>query len=135
MGLNPHVMTYNFLINAYAHGKRLSKFPQFLNEMDVVGLKLHDYTYSTLIYGFFWVNDFRKYFYYHKEMIKNNQVYDSMSYANIKVVLYLIHTLKSKRDRRDLLGQIRKQIAQVGTLQTSTIVWVQKYLYFTVIDN
>ena len=62
MGLKPHVMTYNLLIDAYAHGGRLSKFPQVLNEMDVVVLKQYDYTYSTLIYPFFQVNDFRKYF-------------------------------------------------------------------------
>ena len=80
MGLKPHVMKYNLLINAYAHGGRLSNFPQVLNEIDDVVLNLYDYTYSTLIYPFFQVNDFRKDFYFHKEMIKNNQVYDSMSY-------------------------------------------------------
>lgn len=123
MGLKPHVMTYNMLINAYARGGRLSKCLQVLKEMDAAGLKPDAYTYSTLIYAFFRVNDFRKAFYYHKEMIKNNQVSDSMSYAKMKAVLDLNRTLKSKRERRAVLGQIRKQIGLPSRNRCSKEFW------------
>lgn len=126
MGLKPHVMTYNMLINAYARGGRLSKCPQVLNEMNAAGLKPDAYTYSTLIYAFFRVSDFRKAFYYHKEMIKNNQFSDSMSYAKMKSVLDLNRTLKSKRDRRAVLGRIRKQIGLPSRNRCSKEFWKNK---------
>lgn len=126
LGLKPHVMTYNMLINAYARGGRLSKCPQVLNEMKAAGLKPDSYTYSTLIYAFFRVSDFRKAFYYHKEMIKNNQVSDSMSYAKMKAVLDLNRTLKSKRDRRAVLGRIRKQIGLPSRNRFSKEFWKNK---------
>ncbi|KAH9307462.1 hypothetical protein KI387_035373 [Taxus chinensis] len=125
-GLKPNVMTYNMLINAYARAGWHTKCPQVLKEMVAAGLKPDAYTYSTLIYAYFRVRDFRKASYYHKEMIKNKQTSNSVSYKKMKALLDAHRTIKSKRDKKAALTQIRKQIGLPSRNKQPQEFWKNK---------
>lgn len=70
LGLQPTVMTYNMLINAYARGGQELRLPQLLKEMAALNLKPDSITYSTMIYAFIRVRDYKRAFYFHKQMVK-----------------------------------------------------------------
>ncbi|KAL6579756.1 hypothetical protein OROMI_007780 [Orobanche minor] len=100
IGFNPNVMTYNILINAYARGRQESKIPQVLKEMGALNLKPDSVTYSTMIYAYICVRDFKRAFYYHKQMVKSGQVPDEKSYRKLRGAIWDVKAkIKNKKDR------------------------------------
>ncbi|XP_058102080.1 pentatricopeptide repeat-containing protein At5g50280, chloroplastic [Magnolia sinica] len=110
IGLQPTVMTYNMLMNAYARGGQHSKLPQLLKEMAALDLKPDSVTYSTMIYAYVRVRDFRRAFYYHKQMVKSRQVPDAKSYEKLRAILEAKAKTKNRRDRSAILGIINSNM-------------------------
>lgn len=113
IGLQPSVMTYNMLINAYARGGRESNLPQLLKEMAVLQLKPDSITYSTMIYAYVRVRDFKRAFYYHKQMVKSGQVPDAKSYHKLRAILDVKAATKNKKDKSAIMGIISSKLGWV----------------------
>lgn len=113
IGLHPSVMTYNMLINAYARGGRESNLPQLLKEMAVLKLKPDSITYSTMIYAYVRVRDFKRAFYYHKQMVKSGQVPDAKSYHKLRAILDVKALTKNKKDKSAIMGIISSNLGWV----------------------
>ncbi|XP_074288116.1 pentatricopeptide repeat-containing protein At5g50280, chloroplastic-like [Silene latifolia] len=109
LGYEPTVMTYNMLINAYGRGGQELKIPQLVNEMAALNLKPDSITYSTIIYAFVRVRDFKRAFYYHKQMVKNKQVPDPESYLKLRGILDVKAAIKNKRDKNAILGIVKSK--------------------------
>ncbi|PON45659.1 Tetratricopeptide-like helical domain containing protein [Parasponia andersonii] len=110
IGLQPTVMTYNMLINAYARGGQHSKMPQLLKEMDTLDLKPDSISYSTMIYAYIRVRDFKRAFFYHKNMVKSGHVPDAKSYEKLRSILEVKAARKNKKDRSAILGIINSKM-------------------------
>ncbi|RWR72125.1 pentatricopeptide repeat-containing protein, chloroplastic isoform X1 [Cinnamomum micranthum f. kanehirae] len=104
IGLQPSVMTYNMLMNAYARGGQHSKLPQLLKEMAALNLKPDSITFSTMIYAYVRVRDFKRAFYYHKQMVRSGQVPDARSYEKLRAILDVKAAAKNRRDKSAILG-------------------------------
>nr|XP_043618264.1 pentatricopeptide repeat-containing protein At5g50280, chloroplastic [Erigeron canadensis] len=113
IGLQPTVMTYNMLINAYARGGQEGKLPQLLKEMAVLKLKPDSVTYSTMIYAYVRVRDFKRAFYYHKQMVKSGQVPDARSYHKLRSILDVKAATKNKKDKSAIMGIISSKLGWV----------------------
>ncbi|XP_021908944.1 pentatricopeptide repeat-containing protein At5g50280, chloroplastic [Carica papaya] len=113
MGLQPTLMTYNMLINAYARGGQHSKLPQLLKEMAALSLKPDSVTYSTMIYAYIRVCDFKRAFFYHKQMVKSGQVPDLKSYEKLRAILDVKAAMKNRKDRSAILGIINSKLGRV----------------------
>ncbi|KAF8399831.1 hypothetical protein HHK36_015703 [Tetracentron sinense] len=96
IGLQPTVMRYNMLINAYAQGEQDSKLPQLLKEKEALNLK-PDSTRATMIYAR--VHDFRMACYYHKQMVKSKQVPDAKSYQKLREILDVKAATMNRKDK------------------------------------
>ncbi|PIN18296.1 hypothetical protein CDL12_09036 [Handroanthus impetiginosus] len=110
LGFNPTVMTYNMLMNAYARGGQESKLPQLLKEMAALNLKPDSVTYSTMIYAYVRVRDFRRAFFYHKQMVKSRQVPDAKSYQKLREILEVKAKIKNRKDKSALVGIIKSSM-------------------------
>ncbi|XP_073134052.1 pentatricopeptide repeat-containing protein At5g50280, chloroplastic [Henckelia pumila] len=110
IGFQPTVLTYNMLINAYARGMQESKLPQLLKEMAALNLKPDSITYSTMIYAYIRVRDFRRAFFYHKQMVKNGQVPDAKSYQKLRAILDVKAKIKNRKDKSALMGIIKSSM-------------------------
>ncbi|XP_059645750.1 pentatricopeptide repeat-containing protein At5g50280, chloroplastic [Cornus florida] len=113
MGLHPTVMTYNMLMNAYARGGQHSKLPQLLKEMAVLNLKPDSVTYSTMIYAYVRVRDFKRAFFYHKQMVKSGQLPDPKSYHKLRVILDVKAAIKNRKDKSALLGIVNSNMGML----------------------
>ncbi|XP_071731723.1 pentatricopeptide repeat-containing protein At5g50280, chloroplastic [Rutidosis leptorrhynchoides] len=113
IGFQPTVMTYNMLINAYARGGQEGKLPQLLKEMAVLKLKPDSITYSTMIYAYVRVRDFKRAFYYHKQMVKSGQVPDAKSYHKLRSILDVKAATKNKKDKSAIMGIISSKLGWV----------------------
>ncbi|OMP02930.1 hypothetical protein CCACVL1_02660 [Corchorus capsularis] len=113
IGLQPTLMTYNMLMNAYARGGQHQKLPQLLKEMATLNLKPDSVTYLTMIYSFVRVRDFKRAFYYHKQMVKSGQVPDVKSYEKLRSILDVKAAKKNKRDKSAILGIIKSKMGMV----------------------
>ncbi|KAJ0536592.1 putative tetratricopeptide-like helical domain superfamily [Helianthus annuus] len=113
IGFQPAVMTYNMLINAYARGGQEGKLPQLLKEMAVLQLKPDSITYSTMIYAYVRVRDFKRAFYYHKQMVKSGQVPDAKSYHKLRSILDVKAATKNKKDKSAIMGIISSKLGWV----------------------
>lgn len=113
IGLQPTVMTYNMLMNAYARGGQDSKLPQLLTEMAALNLKPDSVTYSTMIYAYVRVRDFKRAFFYHKQMVKSGQLPDAKSYQKLRVILDVKAATKNKKDKSAILGIINSRMGSV----------------------
>ncbi|KAK1359635.1 Pentatricopeptide repeat-containing protein, chloroplastic [Heracleum sosnowskyi] len=113
IGYKPTVMTYNMLINAYARGGQDLKIPQLLNEMKGLNLKPDSVTYSTMIYAFVRVRDFKRAFFYHKQMVKSGQLPDAKSYEKLRSILDVKAATKNKKDKSAILGIINSRMGVV----------------------
>ncbi|KAL8230564.1 hypothetical protein R6Q57_000342 [Mikania cordata] len=113
VGFQPTVMTYNMLINAYARGGQEGKLPQLLKEMAVLQLKPDSITYSTMIYAYVRVRDFKRAFYYHKQMVKSGQVPDAKSYHKLRAILDAKAATKNKKDKSAIMGIISSKLGWV----------------------
>ncbi|KAK4767879.1 hypothetical protein SAY87_003020 [Trapa incisa] len=113
LGLGPTVMTYNMLMNAYARGGQHSKLPQLLEEMANLNLKPDSVTYSTMIYAYVRVRDFRRAFFYHKNMVKSRQLPDVKSYEKLRAILDVKAAIKNKKDKSAILGIINSKMGSV----------------------
>ncbi|KAK1433879.1 hypothetical protein QVD17_10797 [Tagetes erecta] len=113
IGFQPTVMTYNMLINAYARGGQEGKLPQLLKEMAALQLKPDSVTYSTMIYAYVRVRDFKRAFYYHKQMVKSGQVPDAKSYHKLRSILDVKAATKNKKDKSAILGIISSKLGWV----------------------
>ncbi|XP_045814198.1 pentatricopeptide repeat-containing protein At5g50280, chloroplastic [Trifolium pratense] len=112
-GLKPTVVTYNMLMNAYARGGVDSKLPQLLKEMEALKLRPDSVTYSTIIYAFVRVRDYKRAFFYHKEMVKSGQVMDISSYRKLRDILDVKAADKNRSDKVALLGIVNKKMGIV----------------------
>ncbi|KAF8408350.1 hypothetical protein HHK36_007499 [Tetracentron sinense] len=110
IGLQPTVMTYNMLMNAYARGGQHSKLPQLLKEMAALNLKPDSITYTTMIYAYVRVRDFRRAFYYHKQMVKSKQMPDVKSYQKLREILEVKAATKNRKDKSAILGIISSKM-------------------------
>ncbi|KAK6153245.1 hypothetical protein DH2020_012884 [Rehmannia glutinosa] len=110
IGFHPTVMTYNMLINAYARGGQESKLPQLLKEMAALNLKPDSVTYSTMIYAYVRVRDFKRAFFYHKQMVKSGQVPDARSYQKLRAILDVKAKIKNRKDKSALMGIIKSSM-------------------------
>ncbi|CAA0814524.1 Pentatricopeptide repeat-containing protein -chloroplastic [Striga hermonthica] len=110
IGLHPNVMTYNMLMNAYARGGQESKLPQLLKEMAALNLKPDSITYSTMIYAYLRVRDFKRAFFYHKQMVKSGQVPDARAYRKLRAILEVKAKIKNRKDKSALMGIIRSSM-------------------------
>ncbi|GMN56844.1 hypothetical protein TIFTF001_025947 [Ficus carica] len=110
IGLQPTVMTYNMLMNAYARGGQHSKLPQLLKEMAVLDLKPDSVTYSTMIYAYVRVRDFKRAFFFHKQMVRSGQVPDARSYEKLRSILDVKAARKNKKDKNAILGIINSKM-------------------------
>ncbi|CDP15076.1 unnamed protein product [Coffea canephora] len=110
IGFEPTIMTYNMLVNAYARGGQESKLPQLLKEMAALQLKPDSITYSTMIYAYLRVRDFRRAFFYHKQMVKSGQVPDAKSYEKLRAILDAKAKIKNRRDKSALMGIINSSL-------------------------
>ncbi|CAN1335082.1 Pentatricopeptide repeat-containing protein At5g50280, chloroplastic [Linum perenne] len=106
LGFRPTVMTYNMLMNAYARGKQHSKLPQLLKDMSVLNLKPDSVTFLTMIHAYVRVGDFKRAFFYHKQMVKSRQLPDANSYEKLKKALLKKAAMKNREDRSAILGII-----------------------------
>lgn len=113
IGFQPTVMTYNMLMNAYARGAQESKLPQLLKEMAALELKPDSFTYCTMIYAYIRVRDFKRAFFYHKEMVKSGQVPDPRSYEKLRAILEVKAATKNKKDKSAILGIINSKLGMV----------------------
>ncbi|KAJ7956120.1 putative Pentatricopeptide repeat-containing protein [Quillaja saponaria] len=104
IGLPPTVMTYNMLMNAYARGGQHSKLPQLLKDMATLNLKPDSITYSTMIYAYVRVRDFKRAFFYHKQMVKSGQMPDVNSYKKLRAILDVKAATKNRKDKSAILG-------------------------------
>ncbi|KAK9734045.1 hypothetical protein RND81_04G111100 [Saponaria officinalis] len=110
LGYQPTVMTYNMLINAYGRGGQELKIPQLINEMAALNLKPDSVTYCTIIYAFIRVRDFKRAFYYHKQMVKSGQVPDVETYEKMRSILDVKAAVKNKRDKNAILGIVNSKL-------------------------
>ncbi|KAL2482588.1 Pentatricopeptide repeat-containing protein [Forsythia ovata] len=110
LGSQPTVMTYNMLMNAYARGGQESKLPQLLKEMAALNLKPDSVTYSTMIYAYIRVRDFKRAFFYHKQMVKSGQVPDAKSYQKLRAILDVKAAIKNRKDKSALMGIIKSSM-------------------------
>lgn len=110
LGFQPTVMTYNMLMNAYARGGQESKLPQLLKDMAALDLKPDSITYFTMIYAYVRVRDFRRAFYYHKQMVKSGQVPDKKSYEKLRAILDVKAAIKNKKDKSALMGIVKNSM-------------------------
>ncbi|GFP99061.1 pentatricopeptide repeat-containing protein at5g50280 chloroplastic [Phtheirospermum japonicum] len=110
IGFRPNVMTYNMLINAYARGGQESKLPMLLKEMAALNLKPDSVTYSTMIYSYLRVRDFRRAFFYHKQMVKSGQVPDARAYQKLRAILDVKAKIKNRKDKSALMGIIKSSM-------------------------
>ncbi|KAL5748249.1 hypothetical protein ACOSP7_025282 [Xanthoceras sorbifolium] len=113
IGLQPTLMTYNMLMNAYARGGQTSKLPQLLKDMAALNLKPDSVTYSTMIYAYVRVRDFKRAFFYHKQMVKSGQVPDVKSYEKLRSILDVKAATKNRKDRSAILGIINSKMGMV----------------------
>ncbi|KAK9203249.1 hypothetical protein WN943_013503 [Citrus x changshan-huyou] len=113
IGLQPTLMTYNMLMNAYGRGGQTSKLPQLLKEMATLNIKPDSVTYSTMIYAFVRVRDFKRAFFYHKQMVKSGQVPDVKSYEKLRSILDVKVATKNRRDKSAILGIINSKMGMV----------------------
>ncbi|KAL5544017.1 hypothetical protein UlMin_007801 [Ulmus minor] len=113
IGLHPTVMTYNMLMNAYARGGQHSKLPQLLKEMAALNLRPDSVTYSTMIYAYVRVRDFKRAFFYHKQMVKSGQVPDARSYEKLRSILDVKAARKNRKDKSAILGIINSKMGMV----------------------
>ncbi|XP_042499334.1 pentatricopeptide repeat-containing protein At5g50280, chloroplastic [Macadamia integrifolia] len=110
IGLQPTLITYNILMNAYARGGQHAKLPQLLKEMSALNLKPDSVTYSTMIYAYIRVRDFKRAFYYHKQMVKSRQVPDAKSYQKLREILDVKAARNNRKDKSAILGIINSRI-------------------------
>ncbi|KAL2932700.1 hypothetical protein RDABS01_015819 [Bienertia sinuspersici] len=113
IGYKPTVITYNMLINAYGRGGQHLKLPQLLKEMVALNLKPDSVTYLTMIYAFVRVRDFKRAFYYHKQMVKDGQVPDVESYRKLRAILDVKAAIKNKKDKNAILGIVNSKKGMV----------------------
>ncbi|KNA05938.1 hypothetical protein SOVF_185760 [Spinacia oleracea] len=113
IGFQPTVITYNMLINAYARGGQDLKLPQLLKEMIALDLKPDSVTYATMIYAFVRVRDFKRAFYYHKQMVKHGQIPDPESYRKLRAILNVKAAIKNKKDKSAILGIVNSKTGMV----------------------
>lgn len=113
IGFQPTVVTYNMLINAYGRGGQHLKLPQLLKEMTALNLKPDSVTYATMIYAFIRVRDFKRAFYYHKQMVKSGQVPDAESYQKLRAILNVKAALKNKKDKSAILGIVNSKMGML----------------------
>lgn len=113
IGFQPTVMTYNMLVNAYARGGQHLKLPQLLREMSALNLKPDSITYCTMIYAFVRVRDFKRAFFYHKQMVKSGQVPDMKSYQKLRSILDVKAATKNKKDKNAILGIVNSKMGMV----------------------
>ncbi|KAM7483403.1 hypothetical protein LguiB_007986 [Lonicera macranthoides] len=113
IGFQPTVMTYNMLMNAYARGGQESKLPQLLKEMATLNLKPDSITYCTMIRAYVRACDFKRAFYYHKQMVKSGQVPDAKSYQKLRSILDVKAAIKNSKDRSAILGIINSKMGTV----------------------
>ncbi|KAK2987707.1 hypothetical protein RJ640_030294 [Escallonia rubra] len=113
IGLQPTVMTYNMLMNAYARGGQESKLPQLLKEMATLNLKPDSVTYATMIYSYVRVRDFKRAFFYHKQMVKSGQVPDAKSYEKLRAILDVKAATKNRKDKSAILGIISSKMGSL----------------------
>ncbi|CAL5190921.1 unnamed protein product [Lathyrus oleraceus] len=126
IGLQPTVMTYNMLMNAYARGGLDSKLPQLLKEMEALKLRPDSITYSTMLYAFVRVRDYKRAFFYHKQMIKNGQVMDINSYRKLRDILDVKAADKNKSDKVALYGAINKKMGIMKNKRKKDEFWKYK---------
>lgn len=126
IGLQPTVMTYNMLINAYARGGLDSNIPQLLKEMEALRLRPDSITYSTVIYAFVRVRDFKRAFFYHKEMVKSGYVMDISSYQKLRAILDVKVADKNKSDKVAMYGIINKQMGFMKNKRKKDEFWKYK---------
>ncbi|KAL5100080.1 hypothetical protein RYX36_004407 [Vicia faba] len=126
IGLQPTVMTYNMLMNAYARGGLDSKLPQLLKEMEALKLRPDSVTYSTMLYAFVRVRDYKRAFYYHKQMIKSGQVMDISSYRKLRDILDIGAADKNKSDKVALYGIINKKMGIKKSKRKKDEFWKYK---------
>ncbi|CAH9090649.1 unnamed protein product [Cuscuta europaea] len=117
IGFPPTVMTYNMLMNAYARGGQESKLPLLLEEMAAHNLKPDSVTYSTMIYAYIRVRDFKRAFYYHKQMVQCGEIPDAGSYQKLRAILDVKAAIKNKKDRSALKGIIRSNMGALHQKQ------------------
>ncbi|CAL1405290.1 unnamed protein product [Linum trigynum] len=111
LGFTPTVMTYNMLMNAYARGGQHSKLPQLLKDMSALNLKPDSVTYLTMIYAYVRVRDFKRAFFYHKQMVKSGQLpADNKSYQKLRRILDVKAAIKNRKDRSAILGIINSTV-------------------------
>ncbi|KAK2429377.1 Pentatricopeptide repeat (PPR) superfamily protein [Trifolium repens] len=126
IGLQPTVVTYNMLMNAYARGGFDSKLPQLLKEMEALKLKPDSVTYSTMIYAFVRVRDYKRAFFYHKQMVKSGQVMDITSYRKLRDILDVKAADKNRSDKVALLGMVNKKMGHVKKKGKKDEFWKYK---------
>ncbi|XP_058769446.1 pentatricopeptide repeat-containing protein At5g50280, chloroplastic-like [Vicia villosa] len=126
IGLRPTVMTYNMLMNAYARGGLDSKLPQLLKEMEALKIRPDSVTYSTMLYAFVRVRDYKRAFFYHKQMVKSGQVMDISSYRKLRDILDVKAADKNKSDKVTLLGAINKKMGIMKTKRKKDEFWKYK---------
>ncbi|KAL1368497.1 hypothetical protein HN51_022649 [Arachis hypogaea] len=131
MGLHPTVMTYNMLMNAYARGGRHSKLPQLLKEMENLNLKPDSVTYSTMIYAYVRVRDFKRAFFYHKQMVKTRQVPDLASYQKLRSILDVKAAKKNRKDRSALVGIINSKMGITKVKRQKDEFWKHRKKHVT----
>ncbi|KAA8540730.1 hypothetical protein F0562_024351 [Nyssa sinensis] len=129
IGLQPTVMTYNMLMNAYARGGQHSKLPQLLEEMEALKLKPDSVTYSTIIYAYVRVRDFKRAFFYHKEMVKSGQVPDAKSYQKLRAILDVKAAIKKRKDKSAILGIINSKLGLLKKKRKKDEFWKIKKNY------
>ncbi|XP_022769963.1 pentatricopeptide repeat-containing protein At5g50280, chloroplastic-like [Durio zibethinus] len=81
--------------------------------MATLNPKPDSFTYSIMIYGFVQVRDFRRAFYYRKQMVKSGQVPDIKSYEKLRTILDVKAATQNKRDRSAILGIINSKMGMV----------------------
>ena len=104
-------------MNAYARGGQHLKLPQLLKEMATLNLKPDSITYSTMIYAYVRVRDFKRAFFYHKKMVKGGQVPDFKSYEKLRSILDVKAARKNKKDRSAILGIINSKMGLLKAKQ------------------
>lgn len=111
-------------MNAHAKGGQPSKLPQLFKEMAVLRLQPDSVTYSTMIFAFVRVYDFKRAFFYYKQMVKNKQTMDVSSYQTLLAILEARAARKNK-DWRALLAKIKSKTG-VKVIRQKNEFWKYK---------
>lgn len=78
--------------------------------MAALNLKPDSITYSTMIYAYIRVRDFKRAFYYHKQMVKSRQVPDAESYEKLRAILDVKAAIKNRKDKSALMGIVKSSM-------------------------